>query len=359
MLNRASRNTLTTISYPMHKGQKLRMSQHSNLEGDDRSSPDNNRQLTNARISFTPLNDSNFSISYVGTRGVIGNGTPSNPYLSSTNFSSGQNERTHSFRANGDGIVAIIGWYAGVLDQGNVPLWVPNRPGPNPSAVYINGSSNSFSGSRPLNKLDMFNFIESPYNTITRPNSRFNLFRVTDGQIFSFASVANNKSGSWLQETGVNNFFRPIICCVPRDASDIGIWLMNTNVSFGQATWQPSNTWSGQGSPSSPANMNSFTEQSARHANIYMTMNGTLSFNYEITTGLPFNIYRTFAPGTVGFNAGSAQSIISTISNSSGALSLNIKAFSGINFVPLSQYDEGTVTWSSFKITNLVFSPSE
>lgn len=357
LLANASRNTLTTISYPMHKGQKLRMSQHSVIPdaypgADLTSAADNNRQLTNARISFTPMNNPSFSVSYVGTRGVIGNGTPSNPYVSSTNFSSGPNERTHSFRANGDGIIALFGWYFSELLLSAVPLDVNSGP-----HIYVGGSANSFSGSTALNKLDMFNFTESPYNTITRPKSRFNLLKVTDGQIFSFAALASDKGGSWIQERQVSNGYRPMFCCVPNSVSDIGIWLMNTRIIFTQASWQASDTWSGQGTQASPANMNFFTSSANTMSNMYLTMDGALSFNYEITNNIPVTITKTIAPGFPTFgNNGNVN--LSTLTNSSGSLTLNVKAFNGINFIAGSVYDEGTTSTSAFKITNLVFTPS-
>ena len=356
-LTNSSRNTLTTISYPMHKGQKLRMSQHSSLVGDDRSSSDNNRQLTNARISFTPMNNPSFSISYVGTRGVIGNGTPSNPYVSSTNFSSNPNERTHSFRANGDGIIALFGWRFDLIN--NV---APYSLAYNTN-IYVGGSANSFSGAAALNKLDMFNFNESPWNTITRFNSRFNLLKLTDGQIFSFANISTNKSSSWIQEVGVNTPFRPILCCVPNSVSDLGIWLMNTRISILQTRWQPSNTWSGQGTQASPANMNFFTPSqntdstAGNMSNIYLTMDGTISFNYEITNGIPVSVIKTLAPGVYDVpNVGNVT--LSTLSNSSGSLTLNVKAFNGINFLAGATYSKSGSFMSTFKITNLVFTPS-
>lgn len=358
LLTNSSRNTLTTISYPMHKGQKLRMSQHSSLAEDDRSASDSNRQLDNARISFTPMNNPSFSISYVGTRGVIGDGTPSNPYVSSTNFSSNPNERTHSFRANGDGIIALFGWRFDGLVNNVVPLNTNST-----SRIYVGGSANSFSGARALNKLDMFNFTQNPYNSITRPVSRFNLLKVTDGQIFSFAEIASNKSSSWIQEISVGNGYRPIFCCVPNSASDLGIWLMNTRVSIIQTSWQPSNTWSGQGTQASPANMNFFTPLqntdggAGNMANIYLTMDGTISFNYEITNGVPLTVFKTLAPGVYGGpNAGNVT--LSTLTNSSGSLTLNVKAFNGINFYGEGYYGKSGQRMSVFKITNLVFTPS-
>lgn len=358
LLTNASRNTLTTISYPMHKGQKLRMSQHSSLGEENRSASDNNRQLTNARISFTPMNNPSFSVSYVGTRGVIGNGTPSNPYVSSTNFSSGPNERTHSFRANGDGIIALFGWYFSELLLSAVPL--DGNSGPH---IYVGGSANSFSGSRALNKLDMFNFTESPFNTITRSKSRFNLLKVTDGQIFSFAAPASDKGGSWIQERQVSNSYRPMFCCVPNSVSDLGIWLMNTRISISQTRWQPSNTWSGQGTQASPANMNFFTPSqntdstAGNMSNIYLTMDGTISFNYEITNGIPVTIIKTLAPGIHdASNVGNVT--LSTLSNSSGSVTLNVKAFNGINFLAGQTSSKSGTFMSVFKITNLVFTPS-
>ena len=354
----AFRNTLTTISYPMHKGQKLRMSQHSALGGHANSAPDSNRQLDNARISFTPMNNPSFSVSYVGTRGVIGNGTPSNPYVSSTNFSSNPNERTHSFRANGDGIIALFGWRFDGPVNNVVPLNTNSTP-----HIYVGGSANSFSGARALNKLDMFNFTQNPYNSITRPVSRFNLLKVTDGQIFSFAEIASNKSSSWIQEISVYNGYRPIFCCVPNGASDLGIWLMNTRISILQTFWQPSNTWSGQGTQASPANMNFFTplqntdSGAGNMSNIYLTMDGTISFNYEITNGIPVTIIKTLAPGV--YDVGNVGNVtLSTLSNSSGSLTLNVKAFNGINFIAGVTYSKSGSSMSTFKITNLVFTPS-
>ena len=345
----------------MYKGQRLRMSQHSVLSDDNSSAPDNNRQLTNARISFTPLNNPNFSISYVGTRGVIGNGTPSDPYVSSTNFSSSPNERTHSFRANGDGIIALFGFDFSRLANNVAPFDDIS----NNTNIYIGGSANSFTGARALNKLDMFNFPGSPYNSIRRPNlltgsfavPRYNLFKVTDGQIFSFAYIVNDKSGSYIQETTVNSFFRPMFCCVPNSSSDVGIWLMNTNTSQVQISWHPSNTWNGLGNQASPANMNSFSSGGGI-INTYLLMNGTISFNYEITNNIPVTVTRSFGPGYNPNGVSYERTVLSTLANSSGSLTLSVKAFTGVNFVPSQICEKGGCTISSFKITNLVFTPS-
>jgi hypothetical protein len=297
------------------------------------------------------MNNPSFSVSYVGTRGVIGNGTPSNPYVSSTNFNSSPNQRTHSFRANGNGIIALFGWRSALTN--NV---APYNGRSDYQNIYIGGSANSFSGATPLNKLDVFNFD-------TTFNSRFNLLKVTDGQIFSFANTVSNKSGSWIQEVNVNNDFRPIFCCLPNSTSDLGIWLMNTRVSALQTFWQPSNTWSGQGTQASPANMNFFTPPqntdggAGNMANIYLTMDGTVSFNYEITNGVPLTVFKTLAPGVYGVvNSGNVT--LSTLSNSSGSLTLNVKAFNGINFYGEGYYGKSGQRMSVFKITNLVFTPS-
>ena len=357
-IQRASRNTLTSISYPMHKGQRLRMSQHSVFGSDSISAPDNNRQLTNARISFTPLNNPNFSISYVGTRGVIGNGTPSNPYISSTNFSSQPNERTHSFRANGDGIIALFGFKFGYTVQRVAPFDSPN--------IYVGGSANSFSGARALGKLDFFNFPGSLYNSIRRPNlltgsfavPRYNLFKVTDGQIFSFAEETNGKSGIYIQERSVDNYnFKPMFCCVPNNSSDVGIWLMNTNISQTQVEWHPSNTWNGQGTQNDPANMNSFSSGGGI-INTYLLMNGTISFNYQITNNIPVTVTRSFGPGYNPNGVSYERTVLSTLANSSGSLTLSVKAFTGVNFVPNQICGKSYCTSASFKITNLVFTPS-
>jgi hypothetical protein len=253
--------------------------------------------------------------------------------------------------ANGDGIIALFGWHRGLVN--NV---APYNGSSDYHNIYIGGSANSFSGATPLNKLNVFNFD-------TTINSRFNLLKVTDGQIFSFANTVSNKSGSWIQEININNDFRPIFCCVPNSASDLGIWLMNTRVSMIQTSWQPSNTWSGQGTQASPANMNFFTplqntdSGAGNMANIYLTMDGTISFNYEITNGVPLTVFKTLGPGVYGVaNVGNVT--LSTLTNSSGSLTLNVKAFNGINFYGEGYYGKSGQRMSVFKITNLVFTPS-
>lgn len=350
-------SNITSFSYPVHLGQQFRMSQHAGVREDGRPTGDNNRQLTNTRIVFTPMNDPNFSISYVGSRTIIGNGTPSNPYVSPANFGSNLNERTHSFRANGDGIVAIFG-------GGNGVAFTHQNASPVMTNVFLGGSANSFTGGRLLGVNDFFNFRESPFNILPRPERFVNFLRVTNGQIFSFAGEVYAK-GSYvgLQEVAGTAFNRPMICAVPNNTSENSVWLMNTNLNLLANTWQTSNTWSGLGTSSSPASMNSF-KNNGGVSNLFFANAGTVSFDYQITTGssLPIRVVRTNIPG-FDFTHLIIQnrygvSIIATLNQASGSVSVSVNAFNGLNFAPSVIYDKGGAYLTEFKITNLVFTPS-
>ena len=346
-LTRASRNTLTSISYPMYKGQRLRMSQHSVLSGDGGLAPDNNRQLTNARISFTPVN-SNFSITAIGSRPLFGNGTASAPYCPQTNFSSARNERTMVFRANGSGVVAVYG-----IETPPVPLYL-NRP-----MVRVGGTANSFSGSVGKTKLDFFGF--NPTNNSIAQRGLFFIW-VNNGEIFSFASEENDKSGSWIQEFGTSLSYGPITVWAVPNSGENGLFLMNYSVPH---TWQwhggqiPTTTlWSGLGTPSSPATMNDWSSNIyfiGNGSTIYTSLNGSMSFNYQIEPSygksgafyspLYLSQWRTF-----GFKHPLFRLSNTDISNnaSSGSFTISTKAFRGINFNCPAR----------FRITNLVFTPS-
>ncbi len=347
-LTSASRNTLTSISYPMHKGQRLRMSQHSSLSGDDRSAPDNNRQLTNTRISFTP-SDSNFSISSIGSRSLFGNGTASMPYCAQTNFSSGRDQRTMVFRANGNGVVAVYG-----IRQGVVPLSnYDNSP-----ILRTGGSSNNFTGSVEKTKLDFFQFTTNPYNTMVRPSIvTTGFFWVNNGEIFSFAKKECDKGGCWIQEIGTDINFGPIMVWAVPQQSDNGLFLMNYAVP---ATWRwhggqsPTTLWSGLGTPYSPASMDNWSSNIyfvGQGSTIYTSLNGVISFNYQIETN--GNDLFVAQWRTLGFGNSAHLLSDTNISNgsSSGTASINVLAFRGITF-------RSSIANSRFRITNLVLTPS-
>ena len=345
-LTRASRNTLTSISYPMYKGQRLRMSQHSVLPADYTSSPDNNRQLTNARISFTPA-DSNFSITAIGSRPLFGNGTASSPYCPQASFSSARNERTMVFRANGSGVVAVYG-----IDQGVVPLDAYNSS----PILRIGGSSNSFTGSVGRTKLDFFQF------SIRQSNVPTGFFWVNNGEIFSFAMTECDKSGCWMQEARPNPNLGPIMVWAVPKQNDNGLFLMNYAVPD---TWQwhggqnPTTLWSGLGTSASPASMNDWSSSIyfiGNGSTIYTSLNGSMSFNYQIEPSygksgafyhsLYFSQWRV-----IGFRNPAVFRLSNTdISNgaSSGSVTISTKAFRGMNFN----------CGGRFRITNLVFAPS-
>jgi len=348
-----SSSNITSLSYPVHLGQQFRMSQHAGVREDGYPTGDNNRQLTNTRIVFTPMNDPNFSISYVGSRTVIGNGTASNPYVNSATFSSNLNERTNSFRANGDGIVAIFG-------GANGAAFTHFNPSPVMTNVFLGGSANSFTGGRLLGFNDFFNFRESEYNILPRPNRFVNFLRVTNGQIFSFAGELYDK-GRFVgfQEVGGSAFHRPMICAVPNSTTENSVWLMNTNLNLSANTWQTSNTWSGLGTSSSPASMNSF-KNNRGVSNLFFANAGTVSFDYQTTTGssLSIRVLRTNIPGFDLNDVRYGQSTIATLNQASGSASVSVNAFNGLNFAPSSISDKNGTYWTEFKITNLVFTPS-
>jgi hypothetical protein len=353
-LSRASRNTLTSISYPMHKGQRLRMSQHSVLpegyRGEETTAADNNRQLTNARISFTPV-DSNFSITAIGSRPLFGDGTAISPYCPQTSFSSAQNQRTMVFRANGSGVVAVYG----IPSATSVPL---NYDLP---LVRVGGTANSFSGSVGKTKLDFFGFNSIPRNFIGRPQGGLFFIWVNDGEIFSFASEQSDKSGSWIQEFGIDPNLRTITVWAVPNSGENGLFLMNYafptaggyaigwqgNVSLGQTPV----FWSGLGTSGSPASMNNWStslHNVGNAATIYTSLNGSISFDYSIESvgqDLFLSQWRTFGLSNPLYRFSNTN-----ISNnaSSGNATINTKAFRGIGFNSNSR----------FRITNLVFTPS-
>jgi hypothetical protein len=348
----------------MYKGQILRMSQHSVFNesfpgADGRSAADNNRQLTNARISFTQV-DSNFSITAIGSRPLFGDGTATSPYCPQTSFSSAKNQRTMVFRANGSGVVAVYG----IAVTAPVPLHYSDLP-----MVRVGGTANSFSGSVGKTKLDFFGFNSGAGNSIGRPVAFGAVFFiwVNDGEIFSFASEQSDKSGSWIQEFGGG----PIIVWAVPNSGENGLFLMNYAfpTAGGYAIgWQgnvsPGQTpvfWSGLGTSGSPASMNNWStsvHSIGIAATIYTSLNGSISFDYSIESVGPFfnkqgayynNLFlsqwRTF-----GFSNSSYSFSNTNISNSasSGNATINIKAFRGIGFNSDSR----------FRITNLVFTPS-
>jgi len=366
-LTNASRNTLTTISYPMHAGQRLRMSQHSQAVGDDRSAPDNNRQLTNTRISFTPAS-SNFSITAIGSRSLHGNGTAATPYTTTSRYDTNPNERTLVFRANGNGVVAVS------CDNMGYDAVAPFN-------VLVGGTANSFSGAVLKDKNNLFSFARSANNTISRPNyyHRPRFIWVNDGEIFSLAYRECNKSSCWWRE--VNTAYEPtVVWAVPNSISANGLFLMNYSpfpVDFGLPTvgWQgqvlPGNSpvyWSGLGTSSSPANMNDWS--ASLHfigygATIYTSLKGTISFNYQIRdqqcskSGCVWpNLFvqmttRHGISGGYGNSNGGQVLSTTNVSNglSSGTHTVNVSAFNSISFLSASSA-------SAFKITNLVFTPS-
>lgn len=334
----ASKNTITTISYPMYTGQRMSMRQMGVGDG--------NRQLTNARISFQPLNDPNFSISYVGSRAVIGDGSPLNPYVSTESWGDSRNQRTYSFRANGNGIVAVIGMNYGMksnLLYGTIPF------------VYVGGSANSFSGSVGLTHRDFFG-----WGDLGWANKRVNFFRVTDGQIFSFASIASDKGGTWIEETQ-QPFGKLAVCRVPNSTSENSLNLLNVNPfasqqvsSTSQMIHQRANTWSGLGTASSPANMNSFLSDTGPNAlqnlsSVYSCLNGTITFNYQINSG-GIRVVRNIMPCRAAHGAYQGDDDRGVLTSSSGSASYVVNAWNGLHF-----NREGN---ASFRITNLVFTPS-
>ena len=351
-------NTLTAISYPVYKGQQIRLSQHSLLTDGARSAPDSNRQLTNARISMIPSSP-NFSISSIGSRSFLGNGTASSPFVNATHTPSNRNERTAVFRANGNGVVAFTS------SENIVPLGYGERP-----IIWFGGTHNSFAGSIGKNRLDFFNFTNSPWNTINRPAYRNpQIIYVNDGDIFSIADYQCEDGECWYQEP--NLWYGPLVVwAVPGDAED-GLWLMNYAPSYPSTNpigWQGNSNnptyWSGNGTVTSPASMNSWSghvHMLGWWATIYSSLKGSITFNYEIENQIcdedsgacwwpELRVQRSWYIGALGNrHHGKILSETNVSQGSrSGAVTLSLQEFNGINFSCQNR----------FKITNLVFTPN-
>jgi hypothetical protein len=353
----ASANTLTSISYPMHAGQRLRMSQHSTLG----ASLDNNRQLTNARISFTPAS-SNFSITAIGSRSLYGDGTARTPYATTSVYSTNPNERTLVFRANGNGVVALSSPSMG--------------DGVAPWNVVAGGTANSFSGAVLKGKNDFFSFQGNLSNSIIRPSQyrRPRFLWLNDGEIFSLAYMECDKSSCWWRE--VNTVNEPIVVwAVPNSTSDNGLFLMGYTPwpqnTYGASGWQgqtsPGATpvyWSGLGTSSSPASMNNWSDGVhliGYAATTYTSLKGTVSFNYQIRdqqcgkSGCTWPNLIVQRTSKLGASTSNITQLLSqtNVSNgsSSGTATVSVSAFNGINFLTQSSA-------SAFRITNLIFTPS-
>jgi len=299
-------------------------------------------QPSTARLSFTPQ-DANFSITSIGSRAVLGNGTAEEPYITATQAATAQNERTLVFRANGSGVVCIA-------DQDGET---------EPVSLCVGGTANSFSGASVRSS-------ENFWSANSDRGSRVKFAWLNDGEIFSLAYRESSKGGSWFQERPTTNF--PIIVWAAPTTTSSGLWLMNytsaTNSMAAHAYPASPTLWQGAGTSASPASMPTWTKlipQWGHAQNIFCSRSGTLTFDYQLESqacskgscswrGLRVLVSKR--PGARDHGAGSYwASYTFATATGSGSASISVPAFSGVNF----QDPEKVIP---VRITNLVFTPS-
>lgn len=317
----------------------------------------NQMQPATARVAFQPQ-DANFSISSIGSRALIGSGTAELPFMTSAPFSVGRNERTVVFRANGSGVVCIS----------------TNQTKSEAIGLWVGGTASSFTGGS-QRTLDSYHSSDQ-YGIFPSPS--FNYVWVNDGEIFSLAGATNDKTDSWIQETG--HGLRPLMAWAAPTASQTGLYLMNEGPAFYAANPVNGNwgahlhannptLWTGLGTAASPLNMPTWSKSVPHtgHAqNLFASRDGTFTFDFETQAQVcDKEGCRWEAPAVVkslrhGIASGNSHGIYSYINptttfahtNGAGSGTFSVKAFTGVNFCGPSS---GQI---AFRITNLVFTPS-
>ena len=314
-------------------------------------------QPSTARVAFQPQ-DANFSISSIGSRALIGSGTAELPFMTSAPYSVGRNVRSVVFRANGSGVVCIS---TNTSSSEAVGLWVGGT-----ASSFTGGSQRTLDSYHSLNTYGIF------------PSPSFHYVWVNDGEIFSLAGATNDKSDSWIQETG--HGLRPLMAWAAPTASQTGLFLMNDGPAFDSINYQHGNwgahlhannptLWTGLGTAASPLNMPTWSKsapQIGHTQNLFASRDGTFTFNFETQdqicekSGCRWEapvVVKSLRHGMQTGNSHGNQSFLTphtyfTTTNGAGSGTFSVKAFTGVNFCGPSNRA------IAFRITNLVFTPS-
>jgi hypothetical protein len=340
-----ARNQALTLTAAAYMGQRMQPRSNGNSI---------QMQPATARVSFQQQ-DSNFSISSIGSRSLFGNGTAEQPFVTQNPYSTERNVRSVVFRANGSGVVCISA----------------NSSAAEAEALWFGGTTSSFTGGG-VRSRDSY-YSGNAYGLFPTPT--FHFVWVNDGEIFSLAGNAfDYDSGEYyVQERGTG--YSPIAAWAAPNTSQTGLWLMNYGQSYNSFAPRDTNwgghylassptLWQGLGTSASPLNMPTWSKSVPQwgHAqNLYASRDGTVTFNFETQSPVCWDddctwhapsVERTVRPGLPPVSNLILGTTNFAHTNGAGSGTFSVKAFTGINF-------NGPNNKSiAFRITNLVFTPS-